>query len=189
MFELAAYHKLNPSGKITIAPVFVEAIVCLLLVYMHVASWLFVALRISSTGGTSWIWVVLACTAGSSFPLGHALRHICMYKQIMLSDLRNFDFQTVACANESDRVMIREAIVCWYGSVEAFSEFVRGPFCKVVHDSVKTPGGMPFGYALMLATPIFNTAVDSWLSLLLTNAPAETVSREFLQSLLAVAPR
>ena len=154
---------------------------CLLLVYMHVASWLIVALRISSTGGTLWIWIVLACMAGAFFPLMHACRHICSYKRVMLANLGNFDFENLACAHECDRAIIREAIVRWYGSVDAFSEFVRGPFCKVVHDSVNTPGGMPFGYVLMLVTPIFNTAVDSWLSLLLANAPAETVSWELLR--------
>ncbi|CAE7370813.1 unnamed protein product [Symbiodinium pilosum] len=175
VFELAAYHKLNPSGKITIAPVFVEAIVCLLFMYLHVASWLFVALRISSTGGTLWIWILLACMAGSFFPLMHACRHICSYKRVMLANLGNFDFENLACAHECDRAIIREAIVRWYGSVDAFSEFVRGPFCKVVHDSVKTPGGMPLGYVLMLATPGLNTALDFCLSLLRTNAPVEAV--------------
>ena len=145
VFELAAYHKLNPSGRITIAPVFVEVSVCLLFAYLHVASWFFMALRTSAIGQTGWIWMVLACFACSLFPLVHAMRHICMYKQALLSSLGSFSFETLACANESDRLIIREAIVRWYGSVEAFSEFVRGPFRKVVHDSVRTPGGMPFG--------------------------------------------
>ena len=176
MFELAAFHKLNPSGRITIAPVFVEAIVCLLFVYLQIASWFFMALRTSAIGRTLWIYTVLACFAGSFFPLVHALRHICVYKKVLLSNLGNFSFETVACADESDRVIIREAVVRWYGSVEAFSEFVRGPFRKVVHDSVKTPGGMPFGYVLVLATPILNTALDTWLALLLAEPPAETDS-------------
>ncbi|CAE7370778.1 unnamed protein product [Symbiodinium pilosum] len=175
VFELAAYHKLNPSGRITIAPVFVEVSVCLLFAYLHVASWFFMALRTSAIGQTGWIWMVLACFACSLFPLVHAMRHICMYKQALLSSLGSFSFETLACANESDRLIIREAIVRWYGSVEAFSEFVRGPFRKVVHDSVRTPGGMPFGYVLLMATAVLNPALDRLLSLLCAGTSVETV--------------
>ena len=114
VFELAAYQKLNPSGKITIAPIFVEVIVCLLFVYLHIASWFFVAIRTSALGRTVWIWIALACFGGSLLPLIHALRHICTYKQVLLSNVGNFQFQTLACANESDGDIIREAIVRWY---------------------------------------------------------------------------
>lgn len=187
VFELAAYQKLKPSGRITIAPVFVEVIVCLLFVYLHVASWFFVAIRTSALGRTTWIWIALACFGGSLFPLVHALRHICTYKQVLLSNVGNFQFDTLACANESDREVIREAIVRWYGSVEAFSEFVRSSFGNVVHDSVKTPGGMPFGYVLLLATPMLNAALDRWLSLLVADASVEVVSAYFSAAVFALS--
>ncbi|CAE7333058.1 HERC1 [Symbiodinium sp. CCMP2592] len=187
VFELAAYQKLNPSGKVTIAPVFVEVIVCLLFVYLHIASWFFVAIRTSALGRTIWIWIALACFGGSLFPLVHALRHICTYKQVLLTNVGNFQFETLACANESDRDTIREAIVRWYGSEEAFSEFVRSSFRKVVHDSVKTPGGMPFGYVCLLATPMLNAHLDRWISLLRAGSPVEAVWAYFSSALLAVS--
>ena len=43
----------------------------------------------------------------------------------------------------STRKTTQAAIIRWYGSLEAFSEFVSGPFRQKVRDLTRTPGRMP----------------------------------------------
>ena len=148
----------------------------LLFAYLHLAAWFLKAAGDAEfIGSTFLIWVVMSGMYGTLLPLVHGLRHICMYKEDLLSKLGSFDLDKVACSNEADRTLIREAIERWYGSVEVFQEFVRGPFRQVAFDSVKTPGGMPFGYVFVLATPVINIGLDGGLALMRAGPSMEAV--------------
>ena len=48
----------------------------------------------------------------------------------MLQLQENFDISEAECSSDFDKSFIRAAIVRWYGSEEAFTEFVRGPLRK-----------------------------------------------------------
>eukprot|EP00434_Breviolum_minutum_P005316 symbB.v1.2.004688.t1/scaffold271.1/size245249/11 len=60
-------------------------------------------------------------------PLHRMRRSFAGSKHKMLADLKDFDIKNVKCMDDFDRSFIHSAIIKWYGSREAFTEFVRGP--------------------------------------------------------------
>ena len=108
-------------------------------------------------------------------PLVHALRKNFLYKQTLLSDLATFDMQKVRCHNESDKECIHAAIVQWYGSLDAFSQYVRGPLRDEMQEMLHVSGQIqfPFGYACVLSTPMLNLALELWVAYWNGDAPPE----------------
>lgn len=69
----------------------------------------------------------------------------------MLADLKEFDIKNVKVMDDFDRSFIHSAIIKWYGSREAFTEFVRGPLRdELLKDSISSLTHFPFGYLLLL---------------------------------------
>ena len=72
-------------------------------------------------------------------PPWHMLR-IYQGKQRLISDLDNFDITRVDCQDSTDKACIFAAIEGWYGSLEAFSTYIKGPFRQDVLKPMQTPG-------------------------------------------------
>ena len=106
----------------------------------------------------------------------HQLRIFYLSKRHLISELDSFDVKHVACMSESDRLNIHIAIERWYGSLDAFSEYVRGPLRTNVLEPLRTPGSLPLGYICLLATPAFTVILEGLLSLLKGDAPMQMVA-------------
>ena len=125
IFELAAYRRANPGGKITLAPLFVETTVAALCVgaYLFLSFYHLCLLFLGARG------TLLAIGAGISpaYFIFHVLRSEMRTKRQLFSEMNNFKLQSVQCREEFDRDYIHTAIARWYGSHGAFEAFVRGP--------------------------------------------------------------
>ena len=172
VFELAAFSKLNPKGKITIAPIYVEAVASQLFLILFAMSGLALLLRIR-VASQEFLLLTLASCALMLAPMLHSLRGKCRWKVELDDVLANFDVLNVDCTMEVDKANIHAAIEQWYGSLPAFSEFVQGLVRVRARELTRTPGRMPLGYIYMLAAPSANWSLDVWLGLWKAGAPSE----------------
>eukprot|EP00913_Durusdinium_trenchii_P033742 g31586.t1 len=90
IFELAAYHTVNPSGKVTLAPLFVETAVAVYLVGNYFISLVFVIDRDGYIGLSVGLQLVL------TFVLVRFLRRSLLVKRKLFSDLETFDVDSLA---------------------------------------------------------------------------------------------
>lgn len=125
IFELAAYRTANPEGKITIAPLYVEQIVAVILICAYGMAATFVTARVLIQ--ERFRVVVYGVAALPALVVVHMLRKVFQDRQQLVSDLHSFDLDAVRCQNDFDREFIHTAILKWYGSKDSFREFVQGP--------------------------------------------------------------
>ena len=110
--------------------------------------------------------------------LMHLLRRNNMSKQILLSDLGTFDLEKAHCRMDFDQQFIHRAISEWYGSKEAFAEYVRGPLREeLLRSSTST---FPPQYLVMVAATTFSASLDSVVSLALGNVDGRMILSEFV---------
>eukprot|EP00439_Symbiodinium_sp_Y106_P086835 s558_g36.t1 len=140
IFELAAYRTANPEGKITLAPLYVEQIVAVILICAYGMAATFVIAR------ERFRVAVYGVAALPALVVVHMLRKVFQDRQQLVSDLHSFDSQSktktfapsdvalwlvdldaVRCRDDFDREFIHTAILKWYGSKDSFREFVQGP--------------------------------------------------------------
>ncbi|CAE7303069.1 unnamed protein product [Symbiodinium natans] len=186
VFELAAFRKANPSGRIVLKPLYLEVglLYVILVNYMGV---LIEEGRVRFAGDRAWDdWWILA-RAGATLPyvlLIHGLRRLCHEKHLLMEDLRCFELAKVSCRLPSDRDFIYTGIREWYGSEEAFERYVQGPLCDELIRPFRR-SDLPAVYWLMAMTPIFANQVDLWLSIL-RNTSAVSPSLDLYRRLLAL---
>ena len=90
VFEVAAYKKLNPQGRIKFRPLFVEAVVVGLMLSAYCFCFIFMAWRILDEDGLEADAWVFAAFASWFVPLGiatYGLRRIFREKYRLLSEL------------------------------------------------------------------------------------------------------
>ena len=94
IFELAAYRSANPTGKITLAPLFLElvTVVSWLLLWLSTLSF-FVTRQGGFLSLLGRLVFVLFLVPGI-----HILRKMYRAKHQLLSDLQHFDLDKVACS-------------------------------------------------------------------------------------------
>ncbi|CAE7040204.1 amt-3 [Symbiodinium natans] len=169
IFELAAFRKANPEGKITLAPLFIEmAVICIwsLLCLANIVFW------IARSGRNGASVVAYLITVVPFLPSVHMLRKNYLAKQKLLSDMKSFDLSLVQCYNESDRVFIHSAISEWYGSGRAFTRFVQGPLRNELVAPILATN-LRWPYILIFITPTFSLSMETLASLIMGGAPAE----------------
>ena len=98
-------------------------------------------------------------------------------EQQLTESLENFDLQNVQCHSAADRAFVHLAISAWYGSEEAFTEYVRGPLRKEL--MAASGVDLPFSYALLIVISPFCMAVDVCVAMIRAGAPVEIVLAEF----------
>eukprot|EP00438_Fugacium_kawagutii_P007067 Skav227760 [mRNA] locus=scaffold1653:210986:218160:- [translate_table: standard] len=91
------------------------------------------------------------------------------------SQLANFDVMNVDCSNDFDRQCIHDAIITWYGSLEAFSAHVRGPLSQEVLDIMRVGGSLSYRYIILPLCPLIALSLDIVVALLQAGAPAKAV--------------
>lgn len=173
VFELAAYRKANPCGKIQLAPLFVERQVFLLILGSTVVSTL---LWMSTGYNIPFGSVASIVILSPIFFVLHANRRNMAEKQQLLLDLENFDLNDVDCRLESDRKLVLAAIKDWYGSEQAFMEEIRGPLRKELLNS--SSNNLPLSYGLLIVATPLSVALEDIVAYLMAGAPVESLLGE-----------
>lgn len=136
-----AFRNSNPTGKIKFLPLFLERSVlvgaCALFVLSLIQWWLVSVVdsdfRSRNRQMVSLLMIpVVTCMV-------HATRRNYGEKKQLTDDLKSFDLEKVSCVSDFDNAFIHGAISSWYGSKEAFTEFVRGPLREELCDLLPSP--------------------------------------------------
>ncbi|CAE7530846.1 unnamed protein product [Symbiodinium sp. CCMP2592] len=148
VFEIAAYRFINPNGKITLAPLFFETGVAMLWLGQYIIMIIYIQLLMVSPTLPRF----MAPAAIAPFVvMVHILRRNLSAKQELFASLDNFDVDKADCAKEFDREFVLQAIEGWYGSREAFTDYVRGPLRKEL--LAKANSGLPLQYIFVIVSP------------------------------------
>ncbi|CAE7657252.1 amt-3 [Symbiodinium pilosum] len=167
IFELAAFRTANPTGQITLAPLFVEMTVFCMWLVLCMGNFFFWVAR-SGYGGANVVAYVQ--TALPFLPGIHLLRKNYLAKHKLLADMEGFDLDSVQCYSESDRDFIHSAIADWYGSSRAFTRFVQGPLREELTAPILATN-LRWPYIFLLITPTFSLSMETLVALLMGDSP------------------
>jgi len=171
VFELAAFRKANPTGKIRLAPVFVEMAVLYIWLWICSQNFLTFFLARSSKSAANFAYVVMGLPV---IPGVHALRRNYGAKRKLLIDLAEFALDKASCYSESDRQYIESAISDWYGSTEAFTRYVHDTLCQDLVEQVRS-SRLPWPYMMFLVTTSLSFSVETMIALWRGGAPVESL--------------
>eukprot|EP00438_Fugacium_kawagutii_P007132 Skav214882 [mRNA] locus=scaffold1430:168465:179881:- [translate_table: standard] len=188
VFELAAYRKVNPEGRVVIAPLGNESSACMMFLWWQVSSAAFWVARSGPGGGnpTSLLLVLVAIFSALIPATAFAIWRNHQNSVQLRSQLANFDVMNVDCSDDFDRECIHDAIIEWYGSLEAFSEHVQGPFSQEVLNLMRVGGSLSSHYIVLPLCPVLATALDNVLALCKAGAPAQAVISVFFNQVVAL---
>ncbi|CAE7614632.1 unnamed protein product [Symbiodinium sp. CCMP2456] len=167
VFELGAFRMANPSGRIRFAPLFVEI--------GAASAWLggtvaVVVYYLLSAGTGLEALVTLVFAAIPVFVVFHLLRTNLSQKRQVFYDLATFELSAAGCRTAADQEFIYAAIESWYGSLDAFTAYVRGPLRdELLANHVGT--SLPWNYAMMIATPWITLGMDALAAQVRAGAP------------------
>ena len=91
----------------------------------------------------------------------------------LIADLDSFDVMRVEYQNEYDKACIHTAIESWYGSLQTFSAYVRGPLRQDVLKPMQTPGSISFGYICLLTSPLMTVCLEGLLAMVKAGKPLD----------------
>ncbi|CAE7903737.1 unnamed protein product [Symbiodinium microadriaticum] len=169
IFELAAYKKVNPCGMITFRPLYVERVLAIMLLSGASFGLCFVLVR-SGSGGASMAYVGYALFVIPYTIAAVLLRRNFREKHMLRQELETFDLSNVSCAKEFDRKFILAAIEKWYGSQEAFSEFVQTELRQQLEPLLAT-SRFPTPYLLLVFAALITASLEFLLALWKGGAP------------------
>lgn len=173
VFELATYKRLNPHGKIVLAPLFLEKIVGLFYLGNVCAAFFYLLLRGSGAGAHIVLPGIVLCCLPYILTI-HNLRGYYVQKHQLVSQFQYFDLESVECAEENDRLFVNTAIAELYGSNEALTSFVRGPLLRELLDPLCRTA-IPQKYILFIITPMTSLVLEFLLSLWTAGAPLDVL--------------
>jgi len=176
VFELAAYRTANPNGKVSLSPVFVESAVAAYFFANYVIALLF-------SLEEALFAVTLLGQLLSTFVLFRYLRRSLSEKRKLMSDLQNFELEKAQCRLEYDRDFVLSAITEWFGSKDAFTDYVRGSLGKAAMSGY-TAMTIPLQYQLLIVLPEVSSNLDHFMALWTGNVPSEVIVSQFLAMVL-----
>ena len=172
------------QGKATkvMLPVTGEITVLLMHIWVQVASAAFWIARTGPRGGDPVrVVVAVSCSFLVVFPtLAHAAWQKHSASEALQQRLAQFDLTTVQCANDFDKNCIHEAIITWYGSLQAFTDHIRGPFRLEVIRLLRAEGTIPIHWISLLLIPILNLSFEGLLALWKASAPSVSFLTYFM---------
>ncbi|CAE7371986.1 tktB [Symbiodinium sp. CCMP2592] len=180
VFELAAFRKANPNGKIVLAPLYVEVLVGLILLWLLFMQLLHFVLYNFFPLSQIFVFLgllpILLCI--------HQARKTFGEKRQLLANLRKFDLSLASCSNDFDRRFIYAGIRAWYGSYEAFTEYVRGPvFLELVSPLLSFQ--VPLRYWVLIGLFEMSSLLEFTVAFIRGGAPIEMVLSQLLASVLS----
>ena len=162
VFELAAYRKANPAGKIVLAPLFIETIVaCVLLGTYSVVFVFWISQSMNVNPSVTYAGYFLSLVP--AYVAFHVLRKSTRDKQQLIADLKDFDLELADCRSDYDRDFIFSGITTWYGSKSAFVEYVRGPLFQELVEPL-SKNHVPIAYWCLMITPTITSGFEPWRS-------------------------
>ena len=105
------------------------------------------------------------------YVLMHQLRQNAAVKYQLLHDLKQFDLNAVQSHSDFDRKFVFTAIQAWYGSTEAFTQFVQGPLREELLESGQST--IPLKYILLPLGVMVSLSLDWVVSLLCAEVSAD----------------
>lgn len=174
IFELAAFRKMNPTGKIRVVPLLVDAACSQVFLFVVLAAIAYPSIRGSFRSRNAGFLAIISfvCLAfGAAMVRVIVQCQRCVQK--MIFQLSTFDVTTLQCSKQRDKESIHAAIVHWYGSLDAFTAHVRGPFRVEVLTLMRSEGIIPFGYILVGLASAAALPLGNLVSLLLVGASWE----------------
>eukprot|EP00438_Fugacium_kawagutii_P033396 Skav210065 [mRNA] locus=scaffold485:105735:115321:+ [translate_table: standard] len=114
-------------------------------------------------------------------PMVHSTRRKYGDKKQLMDDLKSFELDKVSCASDFDAAFIRRAIEEWYGSKEAFTEFVRGPLLQELQDLLPSPH-LPWTYVAFMLSSMVSFRLEYGLALARAGATPQTLAIYFLSA-------
>lgn len=120
-----------------------------------------------------WFGAIVLALSSSGFATVHVLRYNCQCKKQLIADLDSFDVMRVEYQNEYDKACIHTAIESWYGSLQTFSAYVRGPLRQDVLKPMQTPGSISFGYICLLTSPLMTVCLEGLLAMVKAGKPLD----------------
>ncbi|CAE7273588.1 unnamed protein product [Symbiodinium natans] len=186
IFELAAYRKANPTGRISMAPIFIEHSVHLVAMALWGGVWGYWAIQASGLlvayGYFLGLLLPLAVALLPVVGIVHGLRHFFCAKHQLFQDLRHFRLASAECSEEFDAIFVHTAIQSWYGSTEAFEQFVQKTLVQEIPQVI-----IPHEYCLLLSTVPITGALEETMSVALGGAPASAVLSSFVGHVFGVS--
>ncbi|CAK9036555.1 unnamed protein product [Durusdinium trenchii] len=175
IFELAAFRKANPKGKIVLAPLYVEMIVGFLLLWLAFMQLLYFLLLqvLQFSSFISFVGMVPV------IPCIHQTRKICREKRRLLNELKQFNLNEAGCSVDFDRNFILAGIEEWYGTQEAFTEYVRGPLFRELVAPLETLR-VPVQYWVLLGLHEMSSLLEFTVGYMSGGAPVDVVLAQFL---------
>eukprot|EP00913_Durusdinium_trenchii_P034771 g32526.t1 len=172
IFELAAFRKANPKGKIVLAPLYVEMIVGFLLLWLAFMQLLYFLLLqvLQFSSFISFVGMVPV------IPCIHQTRKICREKRRLLNELKQFNLNEAGCSVDFDRNFILAGIEEWYGTQEAFTEYVRGPLFRELVAPLETLR-VPVQYWVLLGLHEMSSLLEFNVGYMSGGAPVDVIVR------------
>ncbi|OLP74215.1 hypothetical protein AK812_SmicGene46313, partial [Symbiodinium microadriaticum] len=102
----------------------------------------------------------------------------------VVEELDSFTLESVQCQQDFDKKFIHSAISQWYGSPEAFADYVRGPLRQELLSS--TEAGLPAAYSFLIITPLLSLGADTISGLIKAHPPWQLLLSQFFGVLLGV---
>ncbi|CAE7359424.1 unnamed protein product [Symbiodinium sp. CCMP2456] len=166
VFEIAAYRFINPNGKITLAPLFFETGIAML--WLGQCAIMIIYIQLLMVDAALPRFMTIPAIAPFVIMV-HVLRRNLLAKQELFASLDNFDVDKAECAKEFDREFVLQAIENWYGSREAFTDYVRGPLRKEL--LAKANSGLPLQYIFVIVSPTLSLGIDILLGIIKSGLP------------------
>jgi len=176
------FRKAHPEGKLTISPLFVErsAAICAFVMWCTVlAVTAGIGLTDSSFRKSYLVVLFIAVFLLPVILFLHALRHSYREKGRLIFDLNSFDVNTLVCHSDFDRAFILSAIDAWYGSREAFKDFVRSDLREELLSLLPSPH-LPCAYAALILSCLVTWILDLSVCLYKAGADIRILARNFL---------
>jgi len=181
IFEIAAFLRGNPEGRIVLQPLFVEVtvLVCWLGMHVVVVLWLLTMVFLSSLGNYT-LFVALA----PFLAVFHSLRKNFLLKRQLFKEIQNFDLAAVECRSSFDKEFVHAAIAEWYGGEDAFTEYVRGPLQKELMTT--QPAGIQISYCMILVAPFLSVGISTFVGLLKAGVPLHILISYFFAAVVGL---
>ncbi|CAK9059566.1 Putative serine/threonine-protein kinase [Durusdinium trenchii] len=163
VFELAAYRTANPEGHITFQPVFVENLVLTATCFGFMAQLIDLTERQFPTiSGVRAVGITVDCII--LVVLIWHLQRRWRQQRSALADLAAFDMDGVSCSDAFDRAFVTSAIEGWYGGLDGFTRYVRGPVREELLERFESLH-LPFSFYNAMVLPFLGLYIDYALAM------------------------
>ncbi|CAJ1389535.1 unnamed protein product [Effrenium voratum] len=179
IFELAAYRAANPSGEIRLMPHYFVVVAFLALFLDLVLAMALLGLRTVESGDESWAhFLFMFLIVLGAVHLG---RRVSLQKQRLIEQLESFTLDGAGCRLESDRDFIYEAVKQWYGGLDQFTDFVRGPLRGQL---LRCCSQIPADLLLVMSLPLVAYKAEFLLAMWKGGVPGNILMAYFCSSIL-----